>query len=756
MRDHATQSTLAAMTTTVLGHSVHRSEDPRHLTGEAQYADDLDVPDAAHAVFVRSPYAHARIRSIDVGDASTAPGVVAVLTAADLDLRPLDATGGNAAFARPQLADDRVRFAGEAVAVVVAHTRAQAADAAECVVVDYEPLAAVNDQLAAMAPGAPLLFDGHGSNVVADRAPRDDPDFFAGSAVVLRERIVIPRVAPVPLETNGCVAAPSGDGLTVWVSTQSVFGVRREIAKAMGVDEQTVRVRAPAVGGGFGAKGGVYPEQIVVAAAARKLGRPVRWAETRGENMLAMTHGRGQVQHVEIGACRDGTVLAMRVHIVADAGAYPYRAFVPAVTRFMASGPYRIPRIDVRVTTVVTNATPTGPYRGAGRPEAAVLCERTMDVVAHELGLDPADVRRRNFIPPEAFPYTSPVGPTYDTGEYARALDEALRIAGYDALREEQRARRARADRRLVGIGIGSYVEVSGAGSEFGSVRIDDAGSVTVVTGSVPHGQGHETAWAQIVSSVLRVPFDSVRVLHSDTGVVARGTGTFGSRSLQLAGSAVHEASMGVLERARTLAAELLEAAVEDVVVHADGRIGVAGAPASALGWTDLARAAHERDTELHAEFDFSQDGTFPFGSHVAVVEVDAETGHVTLVRHVAVDDCGRVLNPMLAQGQVHGGIAQGAAQVLYETVRYDDDGNPLTATLADYMTPGAPDLPAFETAHTETPTPHNPLGAKGIGESGTTGSLAAVWNAVVDALGLRHLDLPFTPERVWTAAASS
>jgi len=749
------------MPRTVLGHSVQRTEDARHLTGEAHYADDVPVDGALHAAFVRSTFAHAGIVSVDVREAVAMPGVAAVLTAADLDLPPAQAMGRVPALARPRLATDKVRYVGEAVAVVVAETRTQAVDAAELVDVEYEQLVAVTDPLRAIEPDAPLLFPDHGSNVALDGGAPDAADLFEDAEQILTARIVHQRLAPAPLEANGCVAIPENGGrLMVWASTQSVFGVRRELARALRMDENDIRVLAPAVGGGFGAKGGVYPEQVVVAATARRLGRPVRWAETRSENLVAMTHGRGQVHDVEIGVRPDGTVTALRVRGLADGGGYAARgAFIPFVTQFMASGAYRIPRIEFRPVVALTNAPPTGPYRGAGRPEAAVLAERVMDLVAFDLGLDPVEVRRRNFVPREAFPYTTPTGAVYDSGDYERALDEALRLAGYDALRAEQRVRRERGDRRLLGIGLGCYVEVSGRGGEYGSVQVERNGTITVVTGTSPHGQGHETTWAQIASAVLGVPMEEVRVRHSDTAVVPRGIGTFGSRSLQLGGSAVHRASEAVLAEARRLAADLLEAAEEDVVSFDDGRLGVAGAPVSALSWADLAEAAAQRATDgdgrLAAEVDFEQDGTFPFGTHVAVVEVDRETGDVRLIRHVAVDDCGLVVNPLLAAGQVHGGIAQGVAQALYEAVVYDGAGNPLTTTLADYAMPAATELPRFEVAHTETPSPRNPLGAKGIGESGTTGSLPAVWNAVVDALapfGVRHLDPPFTPERVWRA----
>jgi carbon-monoxide dehydrogenase large subunit len=716
------------MTTTVLGHAVQRREDPALLVGDAKYLDDLRVPGLLHAAFVRSPLAHALIA-----------GVEGAYTAGDLGLPDAPAMG-NENLGRPMLARDRVRFVGEAVAVVVAGSKAEAADAAEQVVVDYEPLPAVTDPIKAMEPDAPVLFPAHGSNVVADREPRDKPGFFDGADRIITLRNRISRVAPVTMEPNGCLVIPDVDKLTVHVSTQSVFGVQREIAHALGLPPGDVRVLAPWVGGGFGAKGGVYPEAIVVAALARKLQRPVVYHETRTENLLAMTNGRGQIQHVEAGVREDGTVVALRVHVIGDAGAYANRAFTAMVSRMMASGPYRIPKIDVRVTIVVTNCTPTGPYRGAGRPEAAAMLERTMDTIARELGIDPAEVRRRNFIPPDAFPYETPTKATYDSGEYAKALDEALETAGYEDLRREQEAGRP------IGIGIASYVEVSGGGSEFGSVEIAPDGRVTVVTGAVPHGQGHETAFAQVASGVLGVPMERIRVVHSDTDVVARGTGTFGSRSLQVGGSAVHDASVQVLEEAKRRAADALEAAPEDIVVQ-EGGLSVAGAPSRLVSFEEIG--------PLKAELDFAQGGTFPFGTHVAVVELDVQTGKLRLDKFVAVDDCGVVVNPLLVEGQVHGGVAQGSAQVLYEGVFYDSDGNPLTSTLVDYGIPYAPELPSFETAHTTTPSPNNPLGAKGVGESGTTGSLCAVWNAVLDALsryGVTEIDLPATPERVWRA----
>ena len=746
---------------TVLGHSVLRSEDPALLTGAADFMADLAVDGALHAVFVRSPVAHGVLRAVGTAAAAACPGVHSVWTAATLDLADQRAFSGEEDLSRPLVARDRVRFVGEGVAVVLADTLAEALDAADCVEVAVDTLPAVTDVVRAASDDAPVLFPAHGTNVVGSLPADRDPGFFAGADAVVRVRVAHQRVAPVTMEPNGCVAVPEADGsLTMWASTQSVFGVQAEVARTIGVEPERVRVRAPWIGGGFGAKGGVYPEQLVVAALAHRLGRAVRWTESRRENLLGMTHGRGQVHEVELGATHDGVFTGLRVRGFADVGAYAIRGmFIPMVTRMMSSGVYAIPEIDFGVAPVVTNATPTGPYRGAGRPEAAALVERAVDTMARELDLDPAELRRRNFPPGSLFPFRTAVGTTYDSGEYEKALNVALRLARYDERRAEQRARRGDAASDLLGIGIACYVETSGRGGEFGSVEVHDDGSVTVVTGSVPHGQGHETTWAQIASATMGVPFEAVRVVHSDTALVDHGVGTFGSRSAQLAGSAVREAAEAVVERARALAAELLEASPDDVVVLDDGRVGVAGVPASGLTWTELAREASERGTVLAHELDFDSLGSFPFGCHVAVVEIDQETGRVRLLDLVAVDDCGEVINPLLAEGQVHGGLAQGITQILYEGIRYDDDGNPLTASLLDYLVPAASDLPSFRTAHTVTPSPNNPLGAKGIGESGTTGSIAAVWNAVVDALapfGVEHIDPPCSPEVVWRAMHAS
>ncbi len=753
----------------ILGNPVRRTEDPAVLTGKALYFDDLEVPGQLHVVFVRSTMAHARIESIETADAASMPGVVAVYTAADLELAPLQGfVMLPPVFSRPPLAKDTVRFVGDIVAAVVAESRAQAVDAAENVVVDYDPLPVVLDPEAALADGAPLLFPENGSNLAIAFDFGDDPTVLDGADVVVAGRFVNQRVAAVPMEPNGILVRPDPDtgGLLVHVPTQAPFGVRDPLAAAVGLEPDKVRVIAPAMGGGFGAKAGMYAEFVITAKAALALGRPVKWTETRSENMVAMTQGRGQVQLVEMGLKRDGTIVGVKAKVICDAGAYPgIGAFLPFLTRTMAQGTYAIPKVQLNAVSAATNTTSTGAYRGAGRPEATALLERIVDMAADELGIDPVEIRRKNLLPPEAFPLTTVTGANYDVGEYAKALDEAVRVAGYDELRREQAVRRERGDGKQLGIGVSTYVEVTAGGlfQEYGAVEIHPDGTVTATVGTSAHGQGHETAFAMIVADLLGVPMEAVRIVQSDTALVPRGTGTMGSRSLQTAGSAVYRASEVVLDKAKTLAAHLLEANVDDIVLTDDGRVGVAGVPATALTWAELAVAAGDgakrpegMEPGLASALDFNQgEATYPFGAHVAVVEVDTETGRVELVRHVAVDDCGRILNPLLVNGQQHGGIAQGVAQALFEAVVYDDDGNPLTTNLMDYAMPSAAELPSFEASNTETPTPLNPLGAKGIGESGTIGSTPAVQNAVIDALsylGVRHLDMPLTAERVWSA----
>ncbi|MFA5884935.1 MAG: xanthine dehydrogenase family protein molybdopterin-binding subunit [Acidimicrobiia bacterium] len=751
----------------ILGNPVIRLEDPRILRGDTHYLDDLPFPGAAHVVFVRSTIAHARIESIDTTEAKAMPGVVDVYTSADLDVP--DVQGFimlPPAFNRPSLAKGRVRFVGDIVAAVVAETRAQAVDAAEAVIVDYDPLPVVVDPEAAMADDAPVLFEEHGSNVAFTMDFGDDPTVLEGADHVVSLRSVSQRLAAVPMEGNAIVAEPTAEGMTVHVPTQGPNSVRDSLAPLLGYEQHQLRVVAPAVGGGFGAKQGVYPEFVVVGHAAKKLNRPVKWVETRSENMVAMAQGRGQLEYLELGLTKEGRIVGMKGRVIGDAGAYPaIGAFLVFFTRQMAPGVYDIPKVDVKCFGVATNTTPMAAYRGAGRPEAAQFLERALDIAADELGIDPVEIRKRNFIPPDAFPVTTVTGSNYDSGNYVLPLDEACRIAGYDDLRAEQRARRERGDRTLIGIGVSTYVEITAPGifSEYGKVEVTADGGVDVTVGTSSHGQGHRTAFAMIVQDLLGVPMEKVRLIQNDTDFVPRGSGTMGSRSIQIAGSAVHEASTQVLEKAKQLAAHLLEADVDDITVYEGVGLGVAGVPANALTWQELSLAATEADRRppgweghLEVELDFNQgESTYPFGAHIAVVEIDRDTGRVELLRIIAVDDCGRIINPILVRGQQHGGIAQGVAQALYEQVVYDADGNPLTANLMDYAMPSAAEFPSFEASNTETPTTRNPLGAKGIGESATIGSTPAVQNAVIDALshlGVIHLDMPFTAERVWQA----
>jgi carbon-monoxide dehydrogenase large subunit len=774
----------------ILGNRVRRIEDPRLLSGEGRYLDDLDDPlleGALQVAFVRSYMAHGTIEGIEVSEALEQPGVRGVFTATTIDLQPTRAGGAGAhpCMARPWLATDRVRFVGEPVAVVVADTLEQAVDAAEAVVVEIEPLPVVIGIEAGFADDV-LLFPEAGTNrnslmdggwADAGGAPgwaaADDGAFWDGCEVVVRATVVNQRVAGVPLEGRGSAAAWHDGRLIQWISSQNVHGARGTIARAHALEADQVRVIAPDVGGGFGPKINPGPEEVVIGWLARHLGRPVTWTETRSENLLAQYQGRGHLHRIAIGGRRDGTVLAYELDVRADSGAYPSMgSFLPHFTRLMASGVYDIPRVRTRAESAVTNTTPIEAYRGAGRPEAAATIERAIDLFAAEVGFDPVEVRRRNLIAPFMEPHETAAGAVYDCGDYAAALDAALAAADYDGLRREQARRREEGDRRALGIGVSMYVEITGAGmtTEYGSVSVqrgaDGRVAVEVLTGSSPHGQGLHTALAMITSDRLGVPMDRITVRHGDTDLVPSGLGTMGSRSLQMGGSAVSSAAEGVVRAATELAASELEAAVEDVVVDSErGLFHVSGTPAIAVTWERVAELAEQMSpvgpdgrSPLSVGGEFSTDGlTYPDGCHVAVVEVDLDTGMVELVRMVACDDAGRILNPMLAEGQRHGGIAQGVAQVLFEAVRHDDAGNPLTATLADYGIPSAVDLPPWELVALETPTPMNPLGAKGIGESGTIGATPAVQSAVIDALahlGVRHLDLPLTPERVWRAVA--
>jgi aerobic carbon-monoxide dehydrogenase large subunit len=746
----------------VVGQRVRRREDPRFLKGQGQYVDDLRLDGALHVNFVRSPWAHAKITGIDASAATAVPGTQ-VFTAADVELGvnpQAPFLGIDERMFRPFLAADTVRFVGDIVAVVLTETREGGVDAAELVDVQYDPLPAVIDVTEA-ARDEVLLFPEVGTNVCINR-PLEASDLLGSCDVVTQGTVVSQRLAACPLEPRASVAQVDDKGrMTVWLSTQTPHADRDDIAARLGMKAEQVRVVAPDVGGGFGGKG-LAVEDVLIAWLARATGKVLRWTETRSENLIAMHHGRAQRIDFEIGGSRDGTVQALRLRLLQDAGAYPgIGAFLPNLTAMMASGVYRFPKIEIELRAVVTNTTPTGPVRGAGRPEATQALERAMDMFAAELSLDPAEIRRKNFIRRDAFPFKTASGANYDSGDYEGALDLVLEHADYRRLREEQAGRRRNGSSRQLGIGLSVYVEVTNGISEteFGALEITHTGEAILKTGSFSQGQGHETTFAMIASERLGIPIEKITVLKGDTDAVARGTGTYGSKSTQIGGVAAGQASEEVVAAAKRLAAEELEASPEDMMLDLDrGHFHVVGAPQAALTWGDLAARLHtkERLSELSAEVDFTAaQPTFPFGAHLAVVEVDTETGGVELKRMIAVDDAGRIINPLVAEGQVHGGLAAGIAQALYEELTYDEDGNPQNSNLVTYGFPASPEFPQFERLNMETLTPVNPLGVKGIGESGTIGATPAVHNAVIDALstfGVRHIDMPVNGESVWRA----
>ena len=750
---------------TGIGQRIRRREDPRFLLGKGRYVDDQVVENALHVTFVRSYVAHGTISSVEADDARALPGVQ-VFTGADIGLAPSappPMMQVHESMHRPLVATDKVRFAGEIVAIVCAESAEASADAAELVYAEYESLPAVTDIREAVKDDT-LLFEPSGSNTCLRIPVADpDPDLFDGCDIVISGANESPRLLALPIEPRAVAAAFEDGKLTIWLSTQTPHQDKAEIAGALGLDPEQVRVIAPDVGGGFGGKGADV-EDVLMGWLARETGRPVRWTESRSEHMVAMHHGRAQWADFELGGTRDGTLRALRLKLLQDAGAYPgIGAFLAVLTQMMASGVYDIPAIEVDITAVVSNSTPTGPVRGAGRPEASQMIERAIDMFAVEAGIDPAELRRRNFI--TGFPAKTAVGTTYDIGDYAGALDRALAQAGYDELRAEQDRRRAEGSDTLLGIGISVYVEITnGIGEgEFGAVEITPDGGAIVRTGSFSHGQGHETTFAQIVSERTGIDVENIQVIAGDTDRVPRGTGTYGSKSTQIGGAAAGQASEILVERAKELAADALEANPGDMVLDVDeGTFHVTGSSQPSIGWAQLAERLEGdgRLAELSTETDFKPEmPTFPFGAHVAVVEVDADTGSVRLVRMIACDDAGRIINPLVADGQVHGGLAAGIAQALYEEVRYDADGNPQHGNLVTYCIPSAAELPSFERVQMETLTPVNPLGAKGIGESGTIGATPAVHNAVVDALshlGVRHVAMPANGERIWRAIQDS
>lgn len=767
----------------MVGARVRRKEDPRLITGASTYVDDVQLPGMLYAAFARSPYAHGVIKGFDITAAEAAPGVVRIITGETLNtiLKSVDTeakgeTGVEEGDVdeipvppvRP-LALDKVRYVGEPFAVVVARTRAQAVDAAELVELDVEILDAVTDVYAAMKDGAPIIYDQVRNNIGAvngGQAGGDVDAALASAPVTAKARIRSQRLNAVPIETRAVAAAidPITRGLTVWTSTQAPHWNRNAIAEAIGLSQNQVRCIAPEVGGGFGQKIGAYPEDYIISGLAYSLKQPVKWVETRSENMLSSSHGRNQWADLEVAAEANGKITALRGRVVVDAGAWPKGLDLANSTWIMSPGCYDIPALDFVVQTVYTNTGANGAYRGAGRPEAAYYIERVADLVADAAGLDPAEVRRVNFIPSDKFPFDTLTGQQYDSGDYDKALDKALEIVGYDGLRREQAELRTQG--RYIGIGIASYVEICGFGPwESSTVRVEPSGAVTIFTGISPHGQGQETTFAQLAADNLGASFDDVVVQHGDTGNTPQGNGTMGSRGLAVGGAALMLSLDKLREKARQIAAHLLEAAVDDIELE-DGTYRVKGVPGGGMTIADIAGAAY--GGSLPAEFDaglettdfFRPAGTtFPFGTHIAVVEVLPETGDITFLRYVSVDDCGKIISPMLVTGQVHGGLAQGIGQALFEEMHYDETGELITGTLNDYTLPRAHHFPEFESHHTETPTYLNPLGAKGIGEAATIGSTPATANAVIDALepwGVTHLDIPFTPQRVWSAISEA
>jgi carbon-monoxide dehydrogenase large subunit len=768
--------------TTMIGAKIHRREDPRLVSGEGRFVDDFTLQHTAFAAIARSPYAHARIKSIDVTAASKAPGVVAIYTHKDfakvisgsIPTLPAFVAEKKHVPLRFPIADKEVVYQGEAVAVVLADDSSQAVDAANLLDVEYEQLPVVTDLEKAIDPKSPRVHPAGQDNVAWDITyAADDPAVMKEADVVIKERILEQRLSPTSIEPRGILADYSSQdrNVTVWMSSQTPHLMRFFLALAIGLPETRIHVISPDVGGGFGSKGVPHPEDYLVPAASKLIGRPVKWIETRSEAIQGTTHGRGEIFDVEAGAKKDGTLVFLKVTQYLDAGAYVGNlgAF-QGVACLLSGGAYRWKHVAARTIGVLTNRVPTDIYRGAGRPEATHVCERTIDLLAGALKMDPVAVRRKNFV--TSFPHTNNFGLVYDSGNYEGALDKALEMVGYEKLRREQVEGRKRG--KYIGIGLSSWVEICGVGPsaptagasggialvEAAQVRVFPTGSVAVYVGTHSHGQGHDTTFPQIVADTLGVPFDLIELRHGDTAEgPAFGYGTYGSRSLAVGGMAVHMASKKVLNKARKLAAHIFEASEEDVVFD-QGHFYVKGSPDKRKAFGDIALASYganipaemEQGLEAVAYFD-PPNFVWPFGTHIAVVEVDSETGHVDLSRYIAVDDCGNIINPMIVEGQIHGGVAQGIAQALYEEVIYDESGQLKTGTLTDYLVPTANEFPMFELGRTITPSPTNELGVKGIGEAGTIAASAAVINAVCDALapfGIKHVDMPASPDRVW------
>ena len=766
-----------------LGTPVKRREDPRLITGQATYVDDMKMLGMLHMSILRSPYGHARITSINTEAARNHPGVIAVYTAEDLKGKvgnvpvavPLPPFIDKGMGRRGPLAEGKVRFYGDPVAIVIADDKYTARDAVDLIDVDYDPLPAAIDLEKAMQPDAPLLYEEYGTNVALPiHPPTEDidkvfADTVANGGVIVKGRFVNQRVAPAPMETRGVIAEyrKSDKMLNVWSSSQIPHLLRNYLAEQMQLPQHQVRVIVPEVGGGFGCKLNIYPEEALAAFAAMQLAKPVKWIEDRSESFSATIHGRDQINYIEAATDRNGKVHGFKVHVISDLGSYLQfftDVIAIAFTLPMVGGCYDIPVTYAACDIVFTNKAPTDAYRGAGRPEATYLIERTMDLIATELGKDPAEVRLVNFIKPESFPHKAAAGPVYDTGNYAVALEKAMELVDYKNLRAEQKQKRA--DGKLLGIGVSSYVEICGLGPkgttpfgvfESARMRVEQTGTVTVYTGISPHGQGQETSFAQLVGDEFGIPMENVIIMHGDTDSTPEGRGTYGSRGTSVGGTAVYNAAIRLKEKMKQIAAHMLEASAEDVTLEG-GEFSVAGSPQKSVTFNAVAAAANTSNTlapgvepglETTAFFE-PESCTFPFGTHICVVEVDKDTGEAEVVRYVAVDDCGRQLNPMLVQGQVHGGIAQGVGQAIYEGIEYGEDGQLLTASFMDYAMPIAPEFPTLELEHTTTPTTVNPLGVKGVGEAGTIGSTPAIAAAVADALGVPHIDMPMKPEKLW------
>ena len=776
------------MTTRVFSSGIRRREDPRLITGRASYTDDIKLQGMAHAAILRSPYAHAAIKSVDTSGAASQPGVIAAYTGADtakaLNAIPCAWLIPNSDLktpAHPAIATDRVRYVGDAVAVVVAETRYQAEDALEHIAVDYEPLDAVVSPKGAAQDGAPQLHDDVPNNIAFTWAVAggDTDAAFSEAEVTVSDTITLQRLIANPMEPRSAIAqwvAATGE-LTLWNTSQNPHIARFLTSVVTGVPEHKVRVIAPEVGGGFGSKIPYYADEAITAFCSMQLGRPVKWTETRSENYQITTQGRDHIEEVEMAATSDGKITALRTTVYAGLGGYLSTASpgVPTILHgLMYSGVYDIPNISGTVYGVFNNGAPVDAYRGAGRPEATTLIERLVDLLAARLGMDPVEVRRKNLIPKFENGHDVATGLTYDSGDYEATLDACLNAAGYASLRAEQE--RARQEGRCVGIGVSTYVEICGLGPsqvagavgfqgglwESAIVRFHPTGKVNVMIGSSPHGQGEETTFAQIVAEEVGVDVDDVEVIHGDTDLTPMGWGTYGSRTTAVSGAAVALATRKIKEKSKALAAHLLEAATEDIE-YADGRFFVRGSPDQHKTIQDIALMANvawnmpegmEPGLEASAFYD-PPNFTFPFGTHLAVVEVDPDTGQIDLQRYIAVDDCGVQINPMIVEGQVHGGVAQGVGPVLWEGAVYDDDGQLLTGTMQDYALPRADLLPDIEVLSNTTPSPHHPLGVKGVGEAGTIASTPAVYNAVMDALrplGVNRIDMPLTPEKVWRA----